>query len=130
MNISIAQAVACRNILALKDFNTFLFNYQLHESPNFVEKQAIKAASGWLNRIAMKFFNELRSTELEKLTVKLADCKTEMYSVLHVATDRKAVFDSATDLFRVIADTNLEFDKIKTPKEDTAYLGDEVTGRT
>ncbi len=126
MNLSIAQAVACRNILALKDFNTFLFNYQLHESPTFVEKLAIRLSSSWLNHIAMKFFKELRSTELEKLTVKLKDCKTEMYSVLHIATQKHTRFESASDLFRVISDTVLEFDKIKTPLEETKY---ENTGK-
>jgi|SRR5581483_4133663 len=122
MNISIAQAVAARNILALKDFNTFLFNYQLHEKPNFVEKWAIKTSAAWLNHLAMKFFKELRTTELEKLTVKLKDCKTELYSVLHVAADRKVNFDSAPELFRLISDTMLEFDKIKTPTEETQYV--------
>lgn len=121
MNISIAQAVACRNFLALKDFNTFLFNYQLHEKPNFIEKWAIKTSAAWLNRLALRFFNELRNTELNKLTVKLKDCKTDMFSVLYVAGDKKVTFDTAQDLFRVVADTILEFDKIKTPTDDTEY---------
>lgn len=126
MNISIAQAVACRNFLALKDFNTFLFNYQLHEKPNFVEKWVIKVSGAWLNRLALRFFNELRNTQLELLTVKLKDCKTDMFSVLYVAGDKKLAFDTAQDLFRVVSDTILEFDKIKTPTDETEYKAAEV----
>ena len=121
MNLTIAQAVACRNLLALKDFNTFLFNYQLHERPSFLEKWAMRVSKAWLDRQAMRFFNELRSTELEKLTLKLKDCKTEMFSVLYIAGDRKLKFTSASELFPVISDTVLEFDKIKTPAEETEY---------
>ncbi len=124
MNISIAQAVACHNILALKDFQTFLFNYQLHEKPNFLEKWLIARSELWRNRVALKFFNELRETELEKLTVKLKDCKAEMFAVLYIAGERKLKFTLASDLFQYISETVLEFDKIKTPTDEARYVGD------
>lgn len=126
MNLSISQAFNCKNILALKDFNTYLFTYEIHMKPNRVEKWAINIARVWLNRLAMKEFNELRDTKLEDLTVKLQHCKTEVYAVLHVALDRKAKYDSANDMFRAVGEAALEFDKIKTPTEEAAYLGDKV----
>lgn len=148
MNISISQAFNCKNILALKDFSTYLFTYRIHEMPRgkrkgwlgrFIERCVagfifkclrestrqrllLKVANDLVRDAAMKEFIELRGTELEKLTVKLKDCKTELYSVLHVAADRKSQFDSAQDMFRAISETILEFDKIRTPVEETQYV--------
>ena len=55
MAMTFATSVAVNNILALRSFYTFLFNYELHDKPSFVEKLILPrlkkwvADKGWMN---------------------------------------------------------------------------------
>lgn len=124
MSLSFTQVVACNNLLALRSFSTFLFNYSLHESPNFIERLAIGAAEKWIELRARKEFIELKQSmeEMEdKTSINLKGCRTAIFTVLYLATDKQLTFSSGKDLFKLISDTELEFEKVKNPKEETAY---------
>lgn len=123
MSLNFGQVVACNNILALRAFNTFLFNYSLHEKPNFIERLAIRSAGKWIELRARKEFIELK-IGIENVALNLNDCQTGMFTVLYLAGQKDLTFSSGKELFKLISDTELDFEKLKHPKEDAAYKGD------
>lgn len=124
MSLSFTQVVACNNLLALRSFSTFLFNYSLHEKPNLIERLAIGAAEKWIELRARKEFIELKQaldTMEDKGSIKLKGCRTAVFTVLYLASNKELTFSSGKELFKMISDTELEFEKIKNPREETAY---------
>lgn len=120
MSLNYGQVVGCNNLLALRYFSTFLFNYSLHEKPNFIERWAIRAADKWIELRARKEFIELKQG-IEEASVNLNDCPTSMFTVLYLASQKELTLNSGKDLFKLIADTELEFEKIKKPRIEAKY---------
>lgn len=120
MSLTFGQVVGCNNLLALKSFSTFLFNYSLHEKPNFIERMAIKSADKWIELRARKEFIELKQG-IENASLNLNDCQTSMFTVLYLAAQKDLTFSSGKELFQLIADTELEFEKIKKPRTEANY---------
>lgn len=129
--LSFSVIVAANNLLALKNFTTFLFNYEIHERPNFLEKRAIRFAKGWIERLAIKQFNDLKA-EIKPTTINLGinDCATGLFTVLYLANQQnnvsmaKEVLSSGTEIFMSIAHLELEFEKLKkgnVPQVDSKY---------
>lgn len=120
MSLSFGQVVGVNNLLALRAFSTFLFNYTLHEKPNFIERFAIKAADKWIELRARKEFIELKNG-IEQASLSLNDCQTGMFTVLYLASQKELTFGSGKELFQLISNTELEFEKIKKPRFETSY---------
>jgi hypothetical protein len=120
VGLNFGQVVGVNNLLALKAFSTFLFNYSLHEKPNFIERWAIRAAAKWIELRARKEFIELKQG-IDTVSLSLNDCQTSMFTVLYLATQKELTFNNGQELFKLIADNELEFEKIKHPKDETAY---------
>lgn len=118
--LNFATVVACKNILALKDFTTFLFNYEIHERPNFLERKVISFAKKWIEVIVIKQWNDLK-TELKPNTINLGlnDCSTGMFTVLYLAHQQnnvsfaKELLTSGKEIFLSIASLEVEFEKLK-----------------
>lgn len=122
MSLNFGQVVGCNNLLALRAFSTFLFNYSLHEKPNFIERIAIGAADKWIELRARKEFIELKKG-IEDASLSLNDCQTGVFTVLYLASQKDLTFGSGKELFQLIANTELEFEKIKKPRVDAKYGG-------
>lgn len=120
MGLSFSQVVAANNLLALKSFSVFLFNYSFHEKPNFIERWCIKRAQAWIENRARKEFIDLK-VGIDSASVGLNDCQTSLFTVLYLASQKSLTFSSGKELFDLIAQTELEFERIKKPRSDTSY---------
>lgn len=126
MSLSFGAVVACNNVIALKSFTTFLSNYRTFDKPSIIAKWLSNKAQIWIDRMALKEFNDVK-LEIAKEDVgylSLNDMDTALFTVLRVATEvnTKGVrIDTAKDLFSLISNTQLEFEKLKKPRVDESY---------
>ena len=125
MSMTFGTSVSVNNLLALRAFYTFLFNYQLHEKPHFWEKLAIPYLKGWVEQKAVNTMNELLNDDAAKTaSVSLNDVSGDFFAVLYIVNNPELVVDCKTghELFQLLAQMALEFEKIRKPKADTGYV--------
>lgn len=111
--ISFGAVVAANNLLALKDFNTFLFTLEIHERPGFLERKLISWAKGWIAKKAVDQLTDLKA-EIDPSTFGLGikDCPTSLYSAFFTATQPQ-VLKTGAEIFAFLSMSQLEFEKIK-----------------
>lgn len=117
MSLSFNLVVLVNNLIALKRFNTFLSNYELWEKPTWVHKWAIHRARGWIGRESLRIFNEIiKEVQDAPPVLGLNDCATDMFAVLHIALH--VLPADAKDLFNLMSETELNFERLKKPRSD------------
>lgn len=123
--LSFGLVVATNNLVALKNFNVFLNNYQIFDKPLFLERWMLRRLHLWVQNKAIKNFNdiveEVRKTEIN---VGLKDCATSMFTTLYIANEYqygRMEIHNALELFQLMGNTELEFEKLKNPKVDESY---------
>lgn len=114
--------VSCNNLIALKGFHTFLYNYELHEKPSFLEKWLLPKAKRWILNEAVKTFRDLMK-QLPDVNLTLNDCSTAMFTCLFLAKhpEQFTNLNDGLQLFQVMANTELEFEKLKKPRKEEKY---------
>lgn len=122
--LSFGTSVSINNLFALKAFHTFLFNYQLHEKPNFLERYFLPRLNVWVEDQAMKQMASLaESPDAKDASVSLNDVSSEIFTVLYLVQHPELIIDCSTgkELFIVMAQMNLEFIKIQKPKASIEF---------
>lgn len=122
--LSFSTSVAVNNLLALKAFHTFLFNYGLHESPSWLEKMTIPKLRLWVETKAMFFLGQLQADdEAAKASVTLNDVTSDFFAVLYLLhhPELTVEIDGGKDLFMLLAQMSLEFEKVKKPRTEAGY---------
>jgi hypothetical protein len=120
MGMTFGTSVAVNNILALRSFYTFLFNYELHDKPSFVEKLILPrlkkwvADKGWANMCEL-----LRDPAAQTASVTLNDVPSGFFAVLYLIANPHELGSMSTgkELFLLLAQMELDFEKIKKPRE-------------
>lgn len=118
MALSFGTSVSVNNILALRAFYTFLFNYQQHEFPSFLERLVIPYLRRWVESKAINTMNELLNDQSAKsASVSLNDVSGDFFAVLYVIQNPELVAQLKTgaELFQQLAQMALEFEKIRKP---------------
>ena len=121
MGMTFGTSVAVNNILALRSFYTFLFNYELHAHPTFVEKLVLPrlkkwvADKGWMNMCEL-----LREPVHVGASVTLNDVAGDFFAVLYLIQNPHELGQMSTgqELFLLLAQMSLEFEKVKKPREN------------
>lgn len=120
--LSVSLVFGVNDLLALKDFNTFLNNFLIHEKPSFVEHWLAKRAQGWIQRRAMKVFGEIRQEVAPaSVDVALNQCSTAMFAVLALSTQLSFQPKQGSELFLAVAAAELTYNKLKSPRSDSTY---------
>lgn len=122
--LSFGTSVAINNLLALRSFYTFLFNYTLHDKPSFLERLTIPHLRSWVERKAVATMNELLNDEGAKTaSISLNDVSGDFFAVLYCVHQPHLVMDLTTgkELFLQLAQMALEFEKVKHPRDGTVY---------
>lgn len=119
--VSYNLVVSCNNLTALRQFNVFLTNYLLWENPSFLAKWLVKKARAFVHKEAMKAFREIRNEiSLNKVSLGLNDCPTPLFASLYVASQSFEP-ESGDELFLVLADAELQLEKMKKPRLSGGY---------
>ena len=125
MALTFGTSVAVNNILALRAFYTFIFNYTLHEKPAFWERLWLPDLKKWVARRAMKTMKTLLADEEAKnASVSLNDVNGDFFAVLYIVQNPSLIkeVDGGHELFQLLAQMALEFEKIRKPKvEESSY---------
>ncbi len=124
MALTFGISVAVNNILALRAFYTFIFNYTLHEKPTFWERLWLPDLKKWVARRALRIIRELLKDNKAKTTsVSLNDVAGDFFSILYVVQNPHLIINitNGHDLFQLLAQMSLEFEKVKKPKVTTDY---------
>lgn len=125
--LSFGVSVAVNNILALKAFYTFLFNYSLHERPTLLERWLIiPKLRDWVEKKAVEAMQGLLlDKDTSQASVSLNDVSGEFFAVLYLAHNPHELSNISTgrDMFILLSQMALEFEKIRKPRE-TIYHGD------
>lgn len=124
MALTFGTSVALNNLLALRSFYTFLFNYRLHNKPSFYEKWTLPVLAKWVERKAMSTMNELLTEpEHKAASVSLNDVSGDFFAVLYLVNNPHELGDIHTgnELFILLAQMALEFEKIKKPRESISH---------
>lgn len=120
--LSVSLVFGVNDLLALKAFNTFLNNFQIHEKPTFIESWFARRAQSWIQNRAMKIFNEIRKeTATRPIDVALNQCSTGMFAVLSLSITPSFNPSTGEDIFLSVANTELTFEKLRSPKADSLY---------
>lgn len=122
--LTFGTSVSINNLQALRSFHTFLFNYQMHEHPSFIEKWFLPKLKTWVEERAIATMSELLvSEDAKSASVSLNDVSSEMFCVLYIVQNPQLITEIRTgkDLFMLMANMNLEFVKIQRPKNPTDY---------
>lgn len=123
MSISFGTSVAVNNLLALRAFYTFLFNYNLHEKPYWFERVWITPLKMWVERKAILTMRELsKDVGAKNASLRLADVSGDFFAILYLVQHPEVEWSTGQELFMVLAHHGLEFEKLKRPKADTGYL--------
>ena len=123
--LSFGTSVSVNNLLALRAFYTFLFNYQLHEKPFFWERMVIPYVKRWIESKAVNTMNELlNDSDAKMASVSLNDVSGDFFAVLYIVQNPELVVETKTgqELFLLLAQMALEFEKIRKPRTDTGYV--------
>jgi hypothetical protein len=126
MSLSFSTSISVNNLLALRAFYTFIFNYTLHEKPSFLEKIWLPKLKSWVETRAVATMNELLNDPAAKqASVSLNDVSGDFFAVLYVVQNPQLVIEMKTgqELFQLLAQMALEFEKIRKPKTDAGYVG-------
>ena len=124
--LSFGTSVSVNNLLALRAFYTFIFNYTLHEKPSFLEKIWLPKLKAWVETRAVATMNELLNDPAAKqASVSLNDVSGDFFAVLYVVQNPQLVIEMKTgmDLFQLLAQMALEFEKVRKPRTDAGYVG-------
>ena len=127
--LTFGTSVAVNNILALRAFYTFIFNYTLHEKPSFIEKLWLPDLKKWVAKRAMKTMRELLADgEAKAASVSLNDVTGDFFAVLYVVQHPELIanISNGQELFILLAQMALEFEKIRKPKVDAGYAPKKV----
>lgn len=122
--LTFGTVVALNNLLALKAFYTFLFNYNLHENPSFFERLWLPRLAGWVERRAIATMSALlNDQDARTASVSLNDVSGDFFSILYCVHNPQEVIKitSGRELFLVLAHMALEFEKIKKPRESVQH---------
>ncbi len=120
--LSVSLVFGVNDVLALKDFNTFLNNFLIHEKPSFLERYVAKKAQAWIQRRAIRIFNEIQSQVKEStINVALNEMNVDMFTVLALANDPLISPKTGEELFLTIASTELHFNKLQKPRQEQTY---------
>lgn len=124
--LTFGTSVSVNNILALRAFYTFIFNYTLHEKPTFFEKLWLPRLKSWVETRAVATMNELlNDPEARQASVSLNDVSGDFFAVLYVVQNPQLVIEVKTghELFQLLAQMALEFEKVRKPRTDAGYVG-------
>ena len=126
MALNFGTSVAINNLLALRGFYTFLFNYSLHERPSFIERTFLPYLASWVEKRAMSTLKELLTSENAKTaSVSLNDVSGDFFAVLYIVQNQQLITDlsSGKELFILMAQMALEFEKVRKPRNAAEYSG-------
>lgn len=125
MSLSFGTSVSINNLLALKSFYTFLFNYELHEKPTFIERKfIINRARKWLENKACSIMADLVLDPTAKAaSVTLNDVASDYFAVLYCVQNPQELsgITEGQQLFILLANMTLEFEKVKKPRENIQH---------
>lgn len=125
MSLSFGTSVSINNILALKAFYTFLFNYRLHEKPTWIERKFIlPKLQSWVADKACGTMADLVLDETARTaSVALNDVPGDFFAILYCVQNPHELVgvQSGHDLFQLLAQMALEFEKIKKPRENIRH---------
>lgn len=123
--LTFGTSVSVNNILALRAFYTFIFNYTLHEKPSFLEKLWLPRLKQWVENKAVNTMNELlNDTDAKSASVSLNDVSGDFFAVLYIVQNPQLVIEMKTghELFQLLAQMALEFEKVRKPHlSETKY---------
>jgi hypothetical protein len=125
MGLSFGVSVAVNNILALRAFHTFLFNYGLHERPTWIERKFIlPRLTAWVERQGLRQMASLMTDPLcKEASVSLNDVTGDFFAVLYISHNPHELGSITTgkELFQLLAIMGLEFEKIRKPRESISH---------
>ena len=125
MSLTFATSVAVNNILALKAFHCFLFNYELHEKPSWLERRfIIPRLKAWVAAKAWSNMQELLKSPVHVgASVTLNDVAGDFFAVLYLTQNPQEMGEMTTgqELFVLLAQMSLEFEKVKKPRESISH---------
>lgn len=122
--LTFGTSVSVNNILALRAFYTFIFNYTLHEKPSLFERFWLPRLKQWVENRAVATMNELlNDTDAKSASVSLNDVSGDFFAVLYIVQNPQLVVELKTghELFQLLAQMALEFEKIRKPKLEAGY---------
>jgi len=118
--MTFGTSVAVNNILALRSFYTFLFNYELHDHPTFVERFLLPRLKAWVSEKGWaNMCDLLRDASVQGASVSLNDVSGDFFAVLYLAQNPHELGKMTTgkELFLLLAQMALEFEKVRKPRE-------------
>ena len=123
--LTFGTSVSTNNILALRAFYTFIFNYTLHEKPTFLERFWLPRLKQWVENKAVSTMNELlNDPDAKSASVSLNDVSGDFFAVLYIVQNPHLVTEIKTghELFQLLAQMALEFEKVRKPHlSETKY---------
>ena len=122
--LTFGTSVSVNNILALRAFYTFIFNYTLHEKPSFLERLWLPRLKAWVESRAVATMNELlNDTNAKTASVSLNDVSGDFFAVLYLVQNPLLVVETKTghELFQLLSQMALEFEKVRKPHIQTEY---------
>lgn len=123
MGLTFGVSVSVNNLLALRGFYTFIFNYQLHEKPTFIEKWFLPRLKAWVEKRALvTLMNLIADKDAQGASVSLNDVSGDFFAVLYLAHNQHLMTEVKTgqSLFLLLAQMALEFEKLRKPHLDSA----------
>jgi hypothetical protein len=122
--LTFGTSVAINNLLALKAFHTFLFNYQMHYHPSWLERRFIPRLRSWVEKRAILTMAELvLSMDAKSASVSLNDVSAGLFGVLYLVQNSHELIEIKTgqELFMLLAQMELEFVKMQKVKQPIEY---------
>lgn len=122
--LTFGTSVAINNLTALRYFYTFIFNYILHDKPTWLERQWLPRLKEWIEDRALVVMNELvNDKEVKNASVALNDVSSDFFAALYIAIHPETVVNvkQGGDLFLLLAQMALEFEKVKKPRADVQH---------
>jgi len=124
MALTFGTSIAVNNILALRAFYTFIFNYTFHEKTSWLERLWLPDLKKWVAKRAMATMrNLLKDSNAKTASVSLNDVPGDFFAVLYIARNPHLIVNIYTgqDLFQLLAQMALEFEKVRRPKTEAGY---------
>jgi hypothetical protein len=122
--LTFGTSVTINNLLALKSFHTFLFNYQMHYRPSWLERRFIPRLRAWVEKKAVSTLAELiLSPDAKSASVSLNDVSAGLFGVLYLVQNPHELIEIKTgqELFMLLAQIELEFVKMQKQKSPVEY---------
>lgn len=118
MALTFGTSVAINNILALRAFYTFIFNYTLHERPSWFEKLWLPNLKKWVAKHALKTINNLlNDSDAKNASVSLNDVSGDFFAILYIVRNSYLIREikNGHELFQLLAQMSLDFEKVRKP---------------